>query len=131
MYHSKQLATPPNCPDCGTTAGQLYTPDCDVARCTACGQQRLTCGCKSARSVWTGEWLETPRTYNSYVLTLRREQALAADARKRSRAGLEKWIGQVVKVGFDTDDEQVTMEWMWVRVEAVHNGKLIGKLDNV
>lgn len=36
----------------------------------------------------------------------------------------------MVKIGFDTDDEHVTKEWMWVRVESVRSGRLVGVLAN-
>lgn len=33
---------------------------CDVARCTECGFQRISCGCKGSKkgwgAIWTGEW---------------------------------------------------------------------------
>ena len=34
------------CPDCSAGLGETHAPDCDVPRCTACGQQRLLCGCR-------------------------------------------------------------------------------------
>jgi hypothetical protein len=53
----------PNCPDCGVHLDATHRLDCDVARCTACGGQRLQCelvgtcwshDSKEAR--WRGEW---------------------------------------------------------------------------
>lgn len=48
------------CPDCGAAAGQSHIDGCDVARCVACGRQRI--GCDHGNSdigwghIWTGRW---------------------------------------------------------------------------
>lgn len=55
--------TDTNCPDCGVPVGTAHVDVCDVARCHATGEQRLShtfvdvkadhdCG----KDVWTGEW---------------------------------------------------------------------------
>jgi hypothetical protein len=46
------------CPDCGVAVGQQHDPSCDVARCPACGGQRLGCDCKTRRKAapWSGTW---------------------------------------------------------------------------
>jgi hypothetical protein len=48
----------PNCPDCGATPGQPHEKGCDVEMCSACGNQKISCGCKGkhdqAFARWTG-----------------------------------------------------------------------------
>ncbi len=45
------------CPDCGVAIGVAHEGGCDVARCLACGMQRIGCDCASpGDDVWTGEW---------------------------------------------------------------------------
>lgn len=62
MDFSEHPATLPNCPDCGTSVGEHHKSDCDVERCQTCGQQKLTCGCDSPHTIWTGEWTQTELT---------------------------------------------------------------------
>jgi len=48
------------CPDCATAPGQAHDDGCDVARCTECGNQRISCrhGDDSIGwgQIWTGQW---------------------------------------------------------------------------
>lgn len=48
----------PTCPDCGATIGKHHRRGCDVARCLATGQQRLSCGERHdhGKDTWTGRW---------------------------------------------------------------------------
>jgi hypothetical protein len=53
-YHPLQE----HCPDCGTGLGQPHAPDCDVPRCTLCGEQRLLCSCHG-REIEPERWIGT------------------------------------------------------------------------
>lgn len=45
------------CHDCGVKPGNVHDENCDVARCTKCGGQRLSCDCEDGDGdVWTGIW---------------------------------------------------------------------------
>lgn len=65
------MTTQKTCPDCGVAVGQPHKDECDVERCSICGDQRVSCDCEGhdpMASVWTGEWpssqTETGRTGN-------------------------------------------------------------------
>ena len=45
------------CPDCGVPPETTHLGGCDVAHCTVCSRQCLTCECEGEHSdVWTGEF---------------------------------------------------------------------------
>ena len=46
-----------SCHDCGVIPGTIHHEGCDVARCTTCGGQRLSCQCQDGEpDVWDGVW---------------------------------------------------------------------------
>lgn len=49
-----------NCPDCAVAPGESHISGCDVARCTACGYQRISCEHGGSQAgwdaLWTGIW---------------------------------------------------------------------------
>ena len=47
----------PNCHDCDVEPGKQHEENCDVARCSTCGGQRLSCDCEDGgEDIWTGIW---------------------------------------------------------------------------
>jgi hypothetical protein len=47
------------CPDCRCGYGDHHRSGCDVERCSSCGQQRISCGCKDhdpEKTRWMGVW---------------------------------------------------------------------------
>lgn len=45
------------CPDCDVEPGEKHHPGCDVARCSICGTQLLSCDCEDGQpDIWSGEW---------------------------------------------------------------------------
>lgn len=44
------------CPDCYVMPGKKHLRGCDYETCANCGGQRLSCGCKTRKSIpWSGE----------------------------------------------------------------------------
>lgn len=60
------------CPECSVKPGKPHKPGCDVARCTNCGGQAITCDCPEdvgAGDVWDGRWPGTKECYEKgYVV---------------------------------------------------------------
>ena len=53
------MKTMKNCHDCGAKPGEIHQENCDVERCSVCGNQRLQCDCEGhdpAFSRWSGFW---------------------------------------------------------------------------
>lgn len=48
------------CPDCGVVPSVPHVDGCDVARCTVCGWQRISCDHAESDegwgAIWTGRW---------------------------------------------------------------------------
>ena len=64
------------CPDCGADIGTPHHNECDVERCSVCGQQRITCGCADhdrMKATWTGEWPSIEPTYLGIAILARRD----------------------------------------------------------
>ena len=70
------MNTKETCSDCGIGIGMPHQNECDIERCSACGCQRISCGCAThdpSKSIWTGEW---PEQFNEEELALREIEEL-------------------------------------------------------
>ena len=57
------------CPDCGADPREKHIEGCDVARCTSCGGQRLSCDCEDGESeVWSGLWPGVKECYEQKLI---------------------------------------------------------------
>jgi hypothetical protein len=60
-----------DCPDCGVKAGKDHNENCDVARCTHCGGQYISCGCnKGYPDNWAGVWPGFKECYDQKLICL-------------------------------------------------------------
>lgn len=57
------------CPDCGAEPGEQHDPNCDVAMCTLCGRQRLSCDCEDGETdIWSGIWPGIKECYDQRLI---------------------------------------------------------------
>lgn len=67
----------------------------------------------------------------THLARLMQAQARAAAEVRNQPGGPGRWVGKIVKIGFPTEDAEVSREWMWVEVHSVgQDGKLCGVLLN-
>jgi len=65
------------------------------------------------------------------LFALMRRQAQAAQTLREAPGGLEKWVGKVVKVGFEQHTDPLLHKvWMWVEITEVRGRNLVGVLLN-
>lgn len=58
-----------SCHDCGVKPGEQHLEGCDVARCTSCDGQRLSCDCEGGETdVWTGTWPGVKECYEQKLI---------------------------------------------------------------
>lgn len=58
-----------DCPDCGAKPGKKHRMGCDVARCSICGYQLLSCDCKKGKpDTWTGIWPGIKECYEQKLI---------------------------------------------------------------
>lgn len=70
LWSEEQSLSNKNCNDCGAKPGEQHDPNCDVARCTSCGCQRLSCDCEDGETdVWTGCWPGVKECYDLKLIT--------------------------------------------------------------
>ncbi len=57
------------CPDCGADPDSKHKDSCDIARCTECGGQRLSCDCIEGDSdIWEGIWPGVQECYQQKLI---------------------------------------------------------------
>ena len=62
------------CHDCGVKPGERHQEGCDVARCTSCKGQRLSCDCEDGEpEIWTGIWPGYKECYEKKLICFHKE----------------------------------------------------------
>ena len=100
------MTTQKTCPDCGTEVGHTHNNQCDVERCSVCGQQRITCECEAhdpMNSVWTGEWTMPKPSFLGVAILARHDPSghfskencyfRTAVSAEEARQGIELHVG--------------------------------------
>jgi hypothetical protein len=55
--YQKELSNICNCHDCNAEPNKEHLDGCDVARCSICGGQLLSCSCEDGQpDIWYGLW---------------------------------------------------------------------------
>ena len=58
-----------SCPDCDVDIDEKHLIECDVARCTKCGGQYISCNCENNDvDVWTGIWPGQKECYEQKLI---------------------------------------------------------------
>lgn len=58
-----------HCNDCNASPGEPHMDGCDVARCTSCKDQALSCDCQDkGEDVWDGLWPGTRECYKKRLI---------------------------------------------------------------
>lgn len=70
LYAQAKAEATRHCPDCNAAPGEAHEHGCDVARCTTCKGQALSCGCDdTGEDVWDGLWPGTKECYERRLIT--------------------------------------------------------------
>jgi hypothetical protein len=71
LWNEEMSRSKRSCGDCGVEVGQQHDEGCDVARCTNCGDQRLSCGCIDVGEPeeWTGLWPGVKTAYEKKLIS--------------------------------------------------------------
>ena len=71
LWTKEQANSKGKCHDCGVKAGKQHENGCDVARCTDCGGQHLSCDCADDENmdVWTGLWPGIKECYEQKLIS--------------------------------------------------------------
>lgn len=69
LWEERKESFNAKCPDCGAKPKEHHIEGCDVARCTSCGHQRLSCDCKDGEpEVWSGVWPGIKECYDQKLI---------------------------------------------------------------
>ena len=69
LWKEEQKTSDRCCPDCAVKVGESHDHNCDVARCTECGGQRLQCDCELEKEeVWNGLWPGTEECHEQKLV---------------------------------------------------------------
>lgn len=69
LAENKRFIKKNTCPDCGVSPNKKHTGSCDVARCTVCGGQLLSCDCEKGKpDIWTGLWPGVQECYDKQMV---------------------------------------------------------------
>lgn len=68
LWQEAIQASKKTCPDCGVMPGEKHIGCCDVARCTNCDSQYISCDCDySEVDIWDGTWPGVKECYEKKV----------------------------------------------------------------
>ena len=69
LWKERKAEATQSCPDCAVAPGQPHETGCDVARCTNCGGQALSCSCiTKGIDIWLGLWPGIKECYEQKLI---------------------------------------------------------------
>ena len=132
------MSTENTCPDCAVAPGEAHVDGCDVARCTACGAQRIGCdhGGEDVGwgAIWTGRWPGVAEVEEGLAVDLN-------DLERKAATGELIWDGErwqarrVYELVYDARAAAIIRErWPEARMsdasDFVHEGRFEVVIDD-